>query len=208
MTVLLQDLGYALRQGTSHPGFALTSILMLALGMGMSVALFGFVDAALLQPLPYEPPERLMSVNESNVESPCWPLSYPDYLDWQRLNKSLSSLDVYSETGCLLRTPSGAVPVQGERVSGPLLQNSGCASHARAGFLSGRESTRRTKCCCPELWGMAPSLQRRARSGGQTVDLDNVAYTIIGVLLRTSSSARAGDAESWFPSMLRAITNR
>jgi macrolide transport system ATP-binding/permease protein len=61
MTVLLQDLPYALRQGTSHPGFALTSILILALGMGVSGALFGFVDAALLQPLPYERPERLMS---------------------------------------------------------------------------------------------------------------------------------------------------
>ncbi len=56
-----------------------------------------------------------MSVNESNMESPRWPLSYPDYLDWQRLNKSFSSLDVYGGTGYLLRTPSGAEPVRGAR---------------------------------------------------------------------------------------------
>jgi hypothetical protein len=46
-----QDLRFALRQCTNNPGFALTAILILALGMGVSVAIFGFVDAALLQPL-------------------------------------------------------------------------------------------------------------------------------------------------------------
>src|SRR5215472_14971057 len=64
-----QDLLFALRQWTKYPGFAFTSIFILALGIGVSVAIFGFVDAALLQPLPYIHPARLMSVNESNVES-------------------------------------------------------------------------------------------------------------------------------------------
>ena len=76
---------------------------MLALGIGVSVAIFGFVDAALLEPLPYANPNRLMSVNESSIESPRWPLSYPDFLDWRRLNKSFSSLDIYSGAGFLLR---------------------------------------------------------------------------------------------------------
>src|ERR1700735_2097922 len=121
----LQDLHYALRQFRRNPGFSFTAILVLALGIGVSVAIFGFVDAALLEPLPYANPNRLMSVNESSVESPRWPLSYPDYLDWQRLNKSFSSLDVYSGTGYLLRNPSGAVPVQAERVSGGFLKTLG-----------------------------------------------------------------------------------
>src|SRR6516164_6969519 len=50
---VLQDLRFALRQMRKNPGFALTAILILSLGMGVSVAIFGFVDAALLQPLPY-----------------------------------------------------------------------------------------------------------------------------------------------------------
>jgi macrolide transport system ATP-binding/permease protein len=87
-----QDLGFGLRQWVKYPGFAFTAILILALGMAVSVAIFGFVDAALLQPL-----------------------SYPDFRDWQRLNKSFTSLDVYSGTGFLLCTPSGAEPVAGER---------------------------------------------------------------------------------------------
>src|SRR5216684_2299331 len=78
---VVQDMRFGLRQWARNPGFALTAILILALGMGVSVAIFGFVDAALLEPLPYVNPGRLMSVNESNVESPRWPLSYQDYVD-------------------------------------------------------------------------------------------------------------------------------
>src|SRR5690242_10744917 len=80
-----QDLRFGLRQWTKNPGFALTAIVILALGVGVSTAIFGFVDAALLQPLPYADPGRLMSVNESDMTSSRWPLSYLDYLDWQRL---------------------------------------------------------------------------------------------------------------------------
>jgi hypothetical protein len=76
---LVRDMNFAIRQLVKNPGFATTAILVLALGIGASVAIFAFVNAALLEPLPYAHPGRLMSVNESSVESPRWPLSYPDY---------------------------------------------------------------------------------------------------------------------------------
>jgi macrolide transport system ATP-binding/permease protein len=85
---IVWDMKFAIRQLLRNPGFSFTAILVLALGIGACVAIFGFVDAALLEPLPYANPDRLMSVNEGSVESPRWPLSYPDYLDWQQLNKS------------------------------------------------------------------------------------------------------------------------
>jgi hypothetical protein len=78
-----------------------------------------------------------MSVNESSVESPRWPLSYPDYLDWQRLNKSFSSLDVYSGSGYLLRTSRGAEQVQAERVSGGFFQTLGVRPMLGRGFYDG-----------------------------------------------------------------------
>src|SRR5438876_877013 len=52
LEMLLQDLHYGLRQLRRSPGFAATAVLVLALGIGVSVAIFGFVDAALLEPLP------------------------------------------------------------------------------------------------------------------------------------------------------------
>jgi macrolide transport system ATP-binding/permease protein len=52
------DLRFAVRQLVKHPGFAATAIVVLALGIGASVAIFGFVDAALLEPLPYTNPRQ------------------------------------------------------------------------------------------------------------------------------------------------------
>ena len=66
---IVADLRYTLRQLCRAPGFALTAIVVLALGIGASVAIFAFVDAALLEPLPYADPNRLMAVNESSAES-------------------------------------------------------------------------------------------------------------------------------------------
>ena len=96
-----QDLRFALRQLRQHPGFAVTAVFILALGMGVSVAIFGLVDAALIQPLPYSAPNRLMDVAESSSMFPRANLSRPDFEDWKRLNPSFSSLDAYGGTGCV-----------------------------------------------------------------------------------------------------------
>jgi hypothetical protein len=96
-----RDLHFALRQWTKYPGFVLSTVVVLALGVGVSLMIFRFTDAALLQPLPYASPERRMSVNERNAESPRWPLSFPDHPDWQRPNKSFRPLDIYNGSGYL-----------------------------------------------------------------------------------------------------------
>src|ERR1700753_2252258 len=76
---VLQDIRFALRQMRQNPSFTLTAILILVLGMGVSVAIFGFVDAALIQPLPYAQPDRLMSVDEASASFPRSHLSREDY---------------------------------------------------------------------------------------------------------------------------------
>ena len=104
---VVQDLRFALRQLRRNPGFAATAIFILALGIGASVAIFAFVDAALIQPLPYHDPSRLADVTESLQTYGRANLSYPDYLDWKRRNTVFSSLDIYNGNGFLMSTPDG-----------------------------------------------------------------------------------------------------
>ena len=81
MNGFFQDVRYAVRQVRQSPGFAVTSVLTLALGMCASLAIFGFVDAALIRPLPYPNPDRLVEATGSVPMMPRANLSYPDYLD-------------------------------------------------------------------------------------------------------------------------------
>jgi len=140
MNGLFQDLRYSLRQLRKSPGFAATAILVLALGMSASVAIFAFVDAALIKPLPYANPDRLVDVTESAEMFPRANLSYPDYLDWKRLNTVFSSMEVYNGTGYLLRTADGTTPAPGVRVSDGFFWNAWDRSNFRARLLCWRRS--------------------------------------------------------------------
>ncbi|QNI31764.1 ABC transporter permease [Alloacidobacterium dinghuense] len=62
MTTLLQDIRYAVRQLWNHPGFSLTAILSLALGIGATVSVFSIIYAVLMNPWPYTNPERIASI--------------------------------------------------------------------------------------------------------------------------------------------------
>jgi macrolide transport system ATP-binding/permease protein len=193
------DLRYTLRQLRRAPGFAATAIVVLALGIGASVAIFAFVDAALLEPLPYADPNRLMAVNESSAEAPLWPLAYPDFVDWQRMNKSLSSLDVFAGTGYLLRTREGAEPVTAGRVSGEFFRTLGVRPILGRDFAAGEDRLGGPNLTLISYGAWLDRFGGRKDVVGQTVSLDNTGYTILGVLPRSFSFALAGNAEFWVP---------
>jgi MacB-like protein len=196
---LISDLKFALRQLAGNPVFALAAIFVLMLGVGSAVAIFAFADTALLEPLPYVNPNRLMSVNESSSGSPRWPLSYPDFLDWQSTNKSFTSLDVYTGTGFLLQSPSGTQSVPAERVSGGFFRTLGIHPAIGRDFYPSEDRLGgpNVLLLSYRTWLNRFGGQRNAVGG--TVDLDGNAFTIIGVLPRTFSFGPAGNAEFWVP---------
>ena len=196
---LLRDIKFGIRQLTKNPGFTSVAILVLALGIGTSVAIFAFVDAALLEPLPYANPGGIMSVNESDTELPGWPLSYPDFLDWQAQNKAFSSLDIYTGSGYLLRTDSGTEAVKGERVSGSFFQTLGVRTFLGRDFNPGEDRPGGPNVALLSYEAWTHRFGARPEVVGQTVDLDNQPYTIIGVLPRSFSFALSGGAEFWVP---------
>jgi macrolide transport system ATP-binding/permease protein len=192
-----QDLHFALRQLRRSLGFTLTAILMLALGIGASVAIFAFVDAALIKPLPYKDPTRLVDVNERAKMFPRSNLSYQDYVDWKKMNKVFSALEAYGGGGYLLSTPSGVEPVQAARVSAGFFRVLGVTPALGRDFYDGEDQPGAADTVIVTYATWQARFGGRKDILGQTVKLDDKPHTIIGVLPASFQFAPRGKAEFW-----------
>ncbi|HTS36863.1 MAG TPA: ABC transporter permease [Candidatus Solibacter sp.] len=197
MNVFWQDLKYAFRQLRKNPGFTATAILILALGVCASVAIFGFVDGALIKPLPYSDPNRLVYVTESVPMFPRANLSYPDYLDWKRMNTVFSSLDVYNTSGYLLRTPTGTEPVPAVVVSDGFFKTLGITPALGRDFYKGEDLPEAPKTVILSHAAWKKRFASRQGVIGETVSLSGVPYTIVGVLPQNFQFAPGSNSEFW-----------
>jgi predicted permease len=199
METVIQDLRFALRQLRKNPGFACVAIVMLALGIGASVAIFAFVDAALVKPLPYPEPTRLVAVDESSAGFPRNNLSYADYLDWKGMNTVFSSLEVFNRTGWALKTPTGTESVPGIRVSAGFLRTLEIRPMLGRDFRAGEDMAG----AAPVVLLSYRTWQKRygGRAGvvGEVVNLSGVSHTVVGVLPEDFQFALRDDAEFWEP---------
>ncbi len=201
---VVQDLRFALRQLRKSPGFAATAILILALGIGASVAIFAFVDAALLKPLPYPDPTLVVAVNESTDLFPRNNLSYADYVDWKRMNTVFSSMDVYTAHRFEFNTPSGTESVHGLRVSAGFFGTLGIHPMLGRDFHQGEDAEGASPVVILRYGAWQRRFGGRRDVVGQTVNLSGLAYTIVGVLPPDFEFAPRDIAEFFEP--LRPIT--
>src|SRR5690242_1510964 len=91
----LQDLRYGRRLLTKNPGFTLTAIVTLALGIGANTAIFSVVNAFLLRPLPYGDPNRLVMV-DSQHRGQSLGVSFLDFEDWRRQNNVFADIAFFN----------------------------------------------------------------------------------------------------------------
>ena len=91
---MLHDLRYALRQLRKNSGFTIVVVLTLGLGIGANVALFSIVNAVLLRPLPFPDPKQLITIHQSKPNFDTGAIPYPNFLDLQRDNQTLSAMAI------------------------------------------------------------------------------------------------------------------
>jgi putative ABC transport system permease protein len=96
MTGWFADARIALRLLRRRPGWTASVLATLALAIGANSALFSVLDAALLQPMPYPSPERLVLIGETAPSFPEMSVSYPDYLDWRARTRSFDEMGVFN----------------------------------------------------------------------------------------------------------------
>jgi putative ABC transport system permease protein len=195
MSHLAQDIRFALRLLRRSPGFTAVVVLSLALGIGASTAMFTVVHAALLKPLPFKDPARLVAaMNGASVEESA-PLSFPQLVQWRDEFKVFEDLAGYINWSATIGGEGDAERVPAMRGGASLFTILGVEP------IVGRRFTK-----ADELRGSAPvvmigeSFWRRRYNAdpniqGRRITVNDQAFTIIGVLPGWFHRVRPGDDE-------------
>jgi predicted permease len=181
---LFQDLGYALRQVRKSPGFALTLVVTLALSVGVATAVFCVIDNVVLRPLPYQHPERIVSIESRSRSGYTQPASWPSYLDERAQTQSFSALAGYTDYNKVtVETPNGGPTLlDNVRSSENLFDVFGVRPFLGRTYLPGEQGNDRVYVAVLgyDLWqgyfGGDPKIV------GHPIRLNGENYTVIGVM--------------------------
>jgi putative ABC transport system permease protein len=104
-----------------NPGFSLTAILILAVGIGANSAVFSIVDSILLRPLPYTDSDRLVMLRDTGDRDTKVPMSYPEFKAWRERKEIFESVGAYFQGSADLTSPGEPQQFDTIRVSTELL---------------------------------------------------------------------------------------
>jgi len=109
---------FAFRMMRQRPGFSALAVVIVALGVGANSAVFSLVDTALLSPLPFPEPGRLVFASSvDNARGAVGSVSFPDFLDWSEQSESFDALAAFQEDSFIISGQDGAERVRGEVVT-------------------------------------------------------------------------------------------
>jgi len=176
-----QDVRYGLRLLSKSSGFAAIAILTLALGIGANTALFSVVNGVLLNPLPFPNPDELLAVYSRTSAFGESSISYPNFLDWHKDNKSFSSLSAFRSEDYNMTGAGEPERLHGHMISAEFFPTLGVTLAAGRNILAEEDQA-----------GGAPVVvigdglwKRKFGSSadvlGKSITLNGKAYTIIGV---------------------------
>jgi predicted permease len=178
----LQDIRYGLRGIRKAPGFSLVVILTLALGIGANTAIFSVVYSVLLRPLPYPHGERLVSLGESTAQAQGIAVTWVNFLHWRAENTAFEDMAAATSADMTLTDRGEAVVVDTRLVTSSAFRLTGMNPMLGRLFTEAddKPGATPTAILTAEFW--------KSRLGGdpnvigQSLELDNTSYEIIGVL--------------------------
>src|SRR5580704_2985182 len=208
LSTVLQDVTFAVRQFRRSPGFAVTAVLTLALGVGATTAIFSLIDGILLRPLPFPHADRLGAIDTlefppgvaaTNVAAANGVgSSYPNFFDWQRQSHTFESLASYDVIDRLFSKANGegARVLEGGHVSENLFSLLGVAPALGRTFTADEEQPgHRVAILSHELW--VSDFASSPNALGQTVKISDEPYTVVGVMPATFHYPIAQPSSFW-----------
>src|SRR5580704_753499 len=198
MGTLLQDLRYGIRMLAKSPGFTALAILTLALGIGANTAIFSVINSVLLRPLPFHEPGRLVALWQTESAPGNFPLTGPDYLDWQAQSRTLEATSLYSWE----RTANASGTGQSEAVSVSSTQADffallGVQLRIGRTFDPGEDQAGKNHVAILSNAFWHRQFGGRSDVLGKTIELNDESYSVIGVLPAWFNFQRA--SEIWTP---------
>jgi len=202
METLFQDLRYGVRMLMKSPGFTFVAVLVLALGIGANSAIFSVVNAVLLKSLPYDHPERLALVWETNpkvqIGSDLLPVSAGNFTDWRNQNDSFESMSLVSGANYNLTGTDKPEQLSGAQVSASFFKLLGVEPAAGRTFTEEEDQPDRNRVVV-----ISHSLWQSRWAGdpdviGKTLMLDGNTYTIIAVMPKGFNYPKATDLPAYF----------
>jgi putative ABC transport system permease protein len=205
MRTLWQDLRHSARLLLGNPGFTLTAVITLGLGIGAVTAIFSVVDAVLLRPLPYKEPERIAIVEQRQPKLG-WSggVSAPEMLDYIAGNETFAEMAGYGMINLNLTGEREPRRIEVARVSPGLFPLLGVTPLQGRGFSAEEDEIGKNR-----VVALSEGLWRRHFGAdpnviGRVVKLDETSYTVVGVMPASlrfppAGAAFAGAVELWTP---------
>ncbi len=200
MQAFFTDLRYALRGLLRRPGFTLTAVLTLALGMGANTAIFSLVHGVILKPLGYPDEDRLVAVASIHPERGAeLNRNYlPDFWHWREKSRSFEEMAFHGWWSMTLQEPGNAQQIRSLIVSANYLGLLGMKPQLGRLFTAEDEIAGRGRVAVigwllwQRVWGGDPEIV------GRTIQLAKQTVTIIGVMPAGIQAPTAG-ADLWLP---------
>jgi predicted permease len=203
MNTLVQDIRYALRQLRKSPGFTLTAVLTLALGIGANTTILSWISSTLLNPIPgvTRTSNMFALTRGERNDHPSPPLSYPDYADLRDNAKSLSGLLAYHDDYMIITGTAKPVRIYGTLGSANYFDVLGVRPILGRALLSSPQDERLGAAEAVlgyDLWqrqfGGDPSIV------GKTIQVNLHTYTIVGVAPKGFQGCKSGlRSDIWIP---------
>jgi putative ABC transport system permease protein len=197
METIFKDVRYGIRSLAKHPAFTAIALITLALGIGANTAIFSVVNAVLLRPLPYDDPERIVWLWDTQPQLATTPTSLPDFLGWKEQNRSFEHLAAFQGGNMFVDAGDGSTDTPVGLVTPELF------SVFHVSPILGRTFTNeetlpgrfRVAVLSHSMWqnrlGSDPNVS------GRTIQLNGAPYTIIGVM--PAGFSYPDRAELWRP---------
>ena len=177
-----RDMRYSIRSLMQSPGFAITALLLITIGIGANAAIFTLADFVLVRPLPFPESSRLVKVWEKHKGYSMMELSPANYRDFEAGANSFTSLAAYTDIDMNLVGQGEPQRVEGAWVTGNLFD-----TLERPALLGRTLSERDDQPGAPATVVLSYALWQTDFGGdasvlGKSVILDDTAYTVIGVM--------------------------